>query len=40
MIVFLKIFSVSGDSGDQWHQGTLNVDLPADFDFIFEGKKK
>ena len=32
------MFSVSGDSGDEWHQGTINVDLSAEFDFIFEGK--
>jgi hypothetical protein len=30
------MFSVSGDAGDQWRMGTVNVDLGAEFYFIIE----
>ena len=33
------MFSISGDSGDQWRMGTLNVNPAAEFYFIIEGKK-
>jgi len=31
------MFSLSGDSGDQWRMGAVNVNLGAEFYFIIEG---
>jgi len=35
--IFFVYFSVSGDLGDQWRMGTVNVNPGAEFYFIIEG---
>lgn len=34
---FHSIISTSGDAGDQWHRGVVNVNPGAEFYFIIEG---
>ena len=37
LIYWFLLFSVSGDSGDRWQQGKVNVNPGAEFYFIIEG---
>ena len=37
MIYFHSMFSTSGDAGDQWNRGVVNVNPGAEFYFIIEG---
>jgi hypothetical protein len=32
------MFSISGDNGDQWRMGIVNVNPAAEFSFIIESK--
>jgi hypothetical protein len=34
-----SLSSLSGDHGNQWRMGTVNVNIPAEFYFIFEGNQ-
>jgi hypothetical protein len=36
---FCSFCSLSGDHGNQWRMGTVNVNIPAEFYFIFEGNQ-
>lgn len=37
LIYYFLLFSVSGDSGDQWQRGAVSVGPAAEFYFIIEG---